>query len=168
MDRKHTKEPWAVHPTKALIVPLSHIDRPIGAHVNKEIDLKTYAQEICAMHWPDRNRSEQEVKANAKRIVACVNACVGVPTEKLESDYQQGYEPWAHVEHLEKRIAELEALKADAERYRWLREQNADLEHDTFVVLTHDDAVEEPWQKLWAGADLDEAIDQAMNQPPKD
>jgi hypothetical protein len=37
---------------------------------------------------------------DGRRIVACVNACVGVPTEKLESDYVQGYEPYGAVEHM--------------------------------------------------------------------
>lgn len=42
-----------------------------------------------------------------RRIVACVNACVGVATAVLESDYQQGYEPWGHVKHLERQRDEL-------------------------------------------------------------
>jgi hypothetical protein len=80
----HTKEPWAIHPLMARIVPEDHTCRPIGAHEDAEIDLATYAQEICAMHWPDRNRSEDEVIANARRIVACVNACEYISTEYLE------------------------------------------------------------------------------------
>jgi hypothetical protein len=81
---EHTKEPWAIHPLMARIVPADHTSRPIGAHEDAEVDLMTYAQEICAMHWPDRNRSEDEVLANARRIVACVNACEGMGTEYLE------------------------------------------------------------------------------------
>jgi hypothetical protein len=80
----HTKEPWAVHRHIARIIPAEHMNRPIGAHEDAAIDRETYAQEICAMHWPDRNRSEDEVRANARRIVACVNACAGYSTEDLE------------------------------------------------------------------------------------
>jgi hypothetical protein len=80
----HTKEPWAVHRHIARIIPAEHMNRPIGAHEDAAIDRETYAQEICAMHWPDRNRSEDEVRANARRIVACVNACEGLPTELIE------------------------------------------------------------------------------------
>lgn len=56
---------------------------------------------------------------------------------------------------------EYEQLKADAERYQWLKEQNADLDNDAFVVLAHDCTAEEQWQKYWVGSDLDVAIDQA-------
>lgn len=84
---QHTPTPWAVHSVRAVIVPESHLNRPLGAHEDAKIDLATYAQEICAMHWPDRNRSESEVKANAQRIVACVNACAGISNEQLESWY---------------------------------------------------------------------------------
>lgn len=82
---EHTKEPWAIHPLMARIVPEDHISRPIGADDDAKVDAATYAQEICAMHWPDRNRSEEEVLANARRIVACVNACAGIQTEVLET-----------------------------------------------------------------------------------
>lgn len=69
-DTKFTTGPWAVHPVRAVIVPSEHIKRPIGAHDDPNIDLRRYAQEICAMHWPDRNRSEQECLANANLMAA--------------------------------------------------------------------------------------------------
>lgn len=65
-----TPGPWAVHPHRALVVPLDHAHRPIGGSDDAAFDLATYAQEICALHWPDRNRLEQEVKANAHLIAA--------------------------------------------------------------------------------------------------
>ncbi len=39
---------------------------------------------VCQMLWPTELRSEQETEANARRIVACVNACAGFSTETLE------------------------------------------------------------------------------------
>jgi hypothetical protein len=35
--------------------------------------------------WPARVRGFPTTTANARRIVACVNACAGIPTEALES-----------------------------------------------------------------------------------
>lgn len=73
-----------------------------------------------------------------------------------EEDYDDGT---VSITDINKTIAELEA---DANRYRWLREQNANLDHDSFVVLAHDCTAEDEWQKYWAGSDLDKAIDEAM------
>ena len=54
-------------------------------------------------------------------------------------------------------------LKADAERYRWLREQNETLSADSFVVLSRD--VECPnCESTWVGADLDAAIAAARKE----
>jgi hypothetical protein len=105
---EHTKEPWAIHPLMARIVPVDHISRPIGADDDAEVDLATYAQEICAMHWPDRNRSEEEVFANARRIVACVNACAGLDIEILEAITTSFSEEYSDM--LKQRDKLLEAL----------------------------------------------------------
>lgn len=65
------------------------------------------------------------------------------------------------VEKLE-RFAELVAAeyKRDAERYRWLREQNSTLEDRTFYVGIDDRS--EPEGIMWVGSDLDAAIDAAI------
>lgn len=55
--------------------------------------------------------------------------------------------------------AERDALKADAERYRWLRDQNADLAAG-FYVGDETDAL--PEDITWVGSDLDAAVDLAM------
>lgn len=65
-----TPGPWAVHPRFAYIVPLDHAERPIGGAEDDAYDLAHYAQEICALHHPDRHRSEIESKANAHLIAA--------------------------------------------------------------------------------------------------
>ena len=67
---KHTPGPWAVHRYKAYIVPLAHEDRPIGGSEDNRLDWSHYAQEICAIHWPDRHRTEEEVRATARLIAA--------------------------------------------------------------------------------------------------
>jgi hypothetical protein len=70
MNEQHTPGPWSVHGTRAVVVPTLHLRRPLGGHEDARIDRETYAQEICALHWPDRNRSEDEVQANAHLIAA--------------------------------------------------------------------------------------------------
>lgn len=58
-----------------------------------------------------RNPFDVEQTANARRLVACWNACIDQTTENLEADFDQGYSPWAHVVELEAQRDELlEAL----------------------------------------------------------
>lgn len=52
-----------------------------------------------------------------------------------------------------------EAMRRDAERYRWLRDQNADLEAG-FYVGNETDAL--PEDITWVGCDLDAVIDAAI------
>ena len=67
---KWTEGEWAVHPQRAVVVPAAHVSRPIGMAEDPAVDLATYAQEICLLHWPDPHRSETEVRANARLIAA--------------------------------------------------------------------------------------------------
>ena len=62
----HTPEPW----TEQSQPRLSVIHGPGGEHI---------ADTGC---W--RNDEHPEMRANAARIVACVNACANIPTERLE------------------------------------------------------------------------------------
>ena len=64
---KNTPEPWK----------LCRNDQSVG-------DARGYA--VCDV-WPrgDDQLANEEGKDNARRIVACVNACAGLPTEQLES-----------------------------------------------------------------------------------
>lgn len=69
---KHTQEPWDVHQDAAGI---------IVAKVNPDLsllglDLDEYA---CFMNEED-----------ARRVVACVNACAGIPTDDLEASPEHG------------------------------------------------------------------------------
>lgn len=64
---EHTKTPWKVSATGGLIVP--DIDNPIAT--------------ICRGFGRDDD-DFPNWKENARRIVACVNACEGIKTEMLE------------------------------------------------------------------------------------
>ncbi|MGX5834764.1 hypothetical protein ACWIJ6_11595 [Aeromonas piscicola] len=63
---KHTQEPWKLYRN----------DQSVG-------DARGYA--VCDV-WPrgDDGMASEEGKANARRIVACVNACEGIDTDLLE------------------------------------------------------------------------------------
>ena len=66
----------------------------------------------------------------------------------------------AAVDSLER---ERDELLADAERYRWLREQNETLSADSFVVLSRDVECAH-CESTWVGADLDAAIAAARKE----
>jgi len=85
-----TPGPWAVHPSRAVVVPSPHASRPIGCHENPVIDLETYAQEICALHWPDRNRNESEVRSNANLIAAVPDMATHLRALQAEVDRMRG------------------------------------------------------------------------------
>lgn len=50
---------------------------------------------------------------------------------------------------------------SDTERLDWLEAQNADLDHDAWLVLGHDCEADEDCRKHWVGANLRRAIDAA-------
>jgi hypothetical protein len=65
----HTPEPWEVR--DGMVIKAVGDD---GAYV------------AAAVRAP-AGHSKEQADANARRIVACVNACAGIPTEDLEGDY---------------------------------------------------------------------------------
>lgn len=72
---KHAKEPWIA------------IEQDRGFHeliITTQSRINSSVGEICGMNIHFRNPMGDEQKANARRIVAAVNACAGVPTELLE------------------------------------------------------------------------------------
>jgi len=81
-----TPGPWAVHPSRAVVVPSPHASRPIGCYENPVIDRETYAQEICALHWPDRNRNESEVRSNANLIASAHDMATHIRALQAEND----------------------------------------------------------------------------------
>ena len=75
---KHTKEPWKLG---------AHTDRNLVDHEDLWVVIRTNEngpdRTIIASHGfaqPDICPSYE----NAERIIACVNACAGIPTEELE------------------------------------------------------------------------------------
>jgi hypothetical protein len=77
---EHTKGPW-VRVANVVDIPGNDLDRQ-SLHLNLE--------------------------ANARRIVACVNLLEGIPTEQIESDWKQGWEPYGAAKHFE---SERDALR---------------------------------------------------------
>jgi hypothetical protein len=59
--------------------------------------------------------------------------------------------------------AKVAELQKDADRYKWLREQNADLTNDAFLVLSHDQECGY-CNGAWVGSDLDGAIDEVIDK----
>lgn len=74
----HTKEPWRVTP---------------DGHIASKgfVPIRTPFREDAFKDGPNRSdHSDELLLANARRIVACVNACAGIPTEDLERYYNDG------------------------------------------------------------------------------
>jgi hypothetical protein len=74
---EHTKEPWTVE----MVVSENYFDICCGYQIpGRESPIliaSTYGDE-------DRPNDVAQGKANARRIVACVNACAGISTGRLE------------------------------------------------------------------------------------
>lgn len=68
----HTKEPWVAERTgKAFHRILAADGRPVAANVGG---------------GHENPLTPEELEDNARRIVACVNACAGISTENLETN----------------------------------------------------------------------------------
>lgn len=96
---KHTKEPWRIgrftRPASYEEVRETCGDMDVVA----DTDDGPYVLAGCNTNFPD------DARANARRIVACVNACDGIPNEVLELDQPQ------FVAMLKQRAELLEALQ---------------------------------------------------------
>ena len=73
MSEQHTTEPWAIDPDDR---PNMQWNNHIVSEANQDIA-------ICFMAH-DGTEDNECGEANARRIVACVNACAGYATEELE------------------------------------------------------------------------------------
>ena len=75
----HTKEPWRIG---RFAGPASYevVRETVGA-TDIVVDTETgvYVLAQCNNNFPE------DAKANARRIVACVNACAGLPTDTLKT-----------------------------------------------------------------------------------
>lgn len=106
---EHTKEPWAIDP-----------DDRLGMEWNNHIvSVANPDRTICFMSH-DGTSENIECQANARRIVACVNACAGIPTGMLEAAGQSAVIALRPVDEL---VAERNALLAALKVIAW----NADM-----------------------------------------
>lgn len=69
----------------------------IGGPVREYVNGSSQNQIFMCCVTQEGNGTQE---GNARRLVACWNACIGITTEQLQSDHDQGYEPWGHVQHL--------------------------------------------------------------------
>ena len=104
MKTKHTPEPWALHTLFESPMHITYENGQEGYHnttwvIDNErriIAELGYSTDFQGMGW-GKNETIIKWKANAARIVACVNACAGME------------DPAAEIAALRERIAELEA-----------------------------------------------------------
>ena len=76
---EHTKEPWRLG---RFTGPASYeeVRETVGnMDVVVDTDIGPYVLAACNVNFPE------DARANARRIVACVNACAGIPNGNLES-----------------------------------------------------------------------------------
>ncbi len=78
---KHTPEPWEI--TTGTVGVISSIS------TTSETTSLGHFQEIVATCM---GPGDEKRKANARRIVACVNFCKGITTEKLEELVANGFQ----------------------------------------------------------------------------
>ena len=78
----HTPEPWGVLAHfPDYVVPSTHRDRRNGGAADDIVDRDEYAQIIVRVREDRHGRGD--TKANAARIVACVNACARINPEAV-------------------------------------------------------------------------------------
>lgn len=95
---EHTKEPWKVNGDEVGYIS-DNDDQSFGMFCP-----------VGVIYEP----------ANARRIVACVNACAGIPSERLEQMPPiNATKEW--VDTVLQWKDQRDELQKDAERYRWIR-----------------------------------------------
>lgn len=72
METKHTPEPWRISTANPYAVNAGRADQSLGICITHGVDDPNYS---------DFFPSTEQAKANAQRIVACVNACKGINPE---------------------------------------------------------------------------------------
>ncbi len=93
MPESHTPEPWFIF-RNGHCIGGPHEQGPQDQSAQETAGIAT-----CGV----RRRTDEEIEANARRIVACVNACAGIPTEDLEHAARQSL-PGARLERLGKAV----------------------------------------------------------------
>ena len=82
MEKLHTPEPWGFYQTETTGIPPDPCPCLVIDTLGREIPSTNPV--ICIIS--DISSLNKRDHANARRIVACVNACAGIETEKLEEN----------------------------------------------------------------------------------
>ena len=149
MNTKHTKEPWSINdwPQDTTDITIGAILTPLIAKVSL------------------RDVSINEQKDNARRIVACINACEGFSIEELEGAdlHKDNIESGAEIIALRQQRDELiAALK----RWIWLRDTPAGFVGKCGKALR--DAVDEREAQLSEAEAISRAaIDKVVGDTPQ-
>ena len=119
MSERHTPEPWALRPA-AIFEGTIH-SHPII--VRADSGWRVTGIEPAGYTSANGETGLRDiVNANARRIVACVNACAGIPTESLECQTKKQLTDKL-IEQNRMLAAELEAL-ADRIENRYVEWKN--------------------------------------------
>lgn len=82
----HPKEPWALSSPTSQRAVRDEYETDFSLRVTA-IDMPDQEHLAGIMVWGDTHKKSEET---ARRIVACVNACAGIPTDDLERYYNAG------------------------------------------------------------------------------
>lgn len=130
----HTQEPWMVDPD----------NRPGYEWNNHIVSATDTNQTICFMTH-DNTAENIEGEANARRIVACVNACKGIKTESLEMEVLSWITDETGENPLQRERDELlEARRACGERLIEVEQQRDELRAELHRIATADPSKWEP------------------------
>lgn len=99
MENKHTSEPWNLFSKNGVV----------------EI---TNAKRIAIVGWAgfDSTRVDEDAEANARRIVACVNACAGLTDDHFDGGFSVAAMS-EYIKRIERQRDEMLAALAEAERH---------------------------------------------------
>lgn len=124
--RNHTKEPWHVVDADFGDATTRYIDDEPGAEGGRDFYLATV-----------EHGDQVELEANARRIVACVNACAGLSTGILERHPGKG--AFEVIQILSKKNEELlDALKEASDALN----AYCDLDNDSDLMQKISNAIE--------------------------
>ncbi|MGN5084928.1 hypothetical protein ACTG2F_19870 [Aeromonas sp. 31P] len=123
MTIKHTPEPWYLPPGDLIFV--------------SKVGGKGYVAKMMPLGAPRDRKGlptdiSDEMCANARRIVACVNACRGLPTDELE---QKGLVAAVGTQLLDADQQRDELLAALEEVHRIA--SNSNMTHNMMVIRDH-------------------------------
>lgn len=110
MEQKHTPEPWGSY--------VSIFDGvETLAVAKKDIPENNRHRAICAIS-PTSAMDDEDI-ANARRIVACVNACEGLPLEYLESSSVGNNETLGSIKEEREKVFSALSILLESETVAW-------------------------------------------------